>query len=407
METSYQKIIRCGNDELKKDVRTEIAIYACDHGIAKTVEDYNIVKNTARKWRDRYRRGEPMTDRSRKPERQSNQIAPYWRCLIIDKAEIEIARLQAQRANNSKPIVISASWLQKKYRIPLQPENDSQSIASRRPEADKTSPCRRPAVVRYSCSQTAASAIRLIMIDVKHLDDIHGYAWRIAHHNCHRYMFVARDVRTGMVIFAVARQKSSTHAQYFIDYVAASSCGVRSRRGTGYLSNRQRIGIHDVVQSGSLRRFYRYHSSEVGRSAPVNTARTEELAERCESFNRLSEDEFFVHVQPNTPEELLAAATQYVRYFNTERHNSYKGATPRELLQKAAPAIDPRVSLCTGHRSRSGDEPNNADRVRSVSQAGTGDQAPGTDTHTHAHAGVPAACANQRSEGCARQGVLG
>ena len=62
-----------------------------------------------------------------------------------------------------------------------------------------------------------------------------------------------------------------------------------------------------------------------------------------ESFNRLSEDEFFVHVQPNTPEELLAAATQYVRYFNTERHNSYKGATPRELLQKAAPAIDPRV----------------------------------------------------------------
>ena len=118
METSYQKIIRCGNDELKKDVRTEIAIYAHDHGIAKTVEDYNIVKNTARKWRDRYRRGEPMTDRSRKPERQPNQIAPYWRCLIIDKAEIEIARLQAQRANNSKPIVISASWLQKEYRIP-------------------------------------------------------------------------------------------------------------------------------------------------------------------------------------------------------------------------------------------------------------------------------------------------
>ena len=87
METSYQKIIRCGNDKLKKDVRKEIAIYAHDHGITKTVEDYHIAKNTARKWRDRYRRGEPMTDRSRKPERQPNQIALYWRCLIIDKAQ--------------------------------------------------------------------------------------------------------------------------------------------------------------------------------------------------------------------------------------------------------------------------------------------------------------------------------
>ena len=46
METSYQKIIRCGNDELKKDARKEIAIYAHDHGIAKTAEDYHIVKNT-------------------------------------------------------------------------------------------------------------------------------------------------------------------------------------------------------------------------------------------------------------------------------------------------------------------------------------------------------------------------
>ena len=325
METSYQKIIRCGNDELKKDVRTEIAIYACDHGIAKTVEDYNIVKNTARKWRDRYRRGEPMTDRSRKPERQSNQIAPYWRCLIIDKAEIEIARLQAQRANNSKPIVISASWLQKKYRIPYSQKTilkvlHQEGLKRIKPHHVAVQPS-----YDILARKQQLPPFRLIMIDVKHLDDIHGYAWRIAHHNCHRYMFVARDVRTGMVIFAVARQKSSTHAQYFIDYVAArlAACGVDVAQGIFQTDNGSEFTTS--YKAGHCAGFTVITHLKWGALHQLIPPGQKNWQSDVESFNRLSEDEFFVHVQPNTPEELLAAATQYVRYFNTERHNSYKG----------------------------------------------------------------------------------
>ncbi len=93
--------------------------YATRHGIKAACRTYEIARNTVRKWVRRAKEDEPLTNRSTRPANSPNAMIPYWRLKIIDEATKERARLIRYRApNTKKKIVISASWLKQKWKIP-------------------------------------------------------------------------------------------------------------------------------------------------------------------------------------------------------------------------------------------------------------------------------------------------
>ena len=62
-----------------------------------------------------------------------------------------------------------------------------------------------------------------------------------------------------------------------------------------------------------------------------------------ESSHRLIEDEFYACRSFAGAQDFFKKAHQYQKHFNFTRFNSYKNGSPVQLLQRAAPLINPNV----------------------------------------------------------------
>jgi len=59
-----------------------------------------------------------------------------------------------------------------------------------------------------------------------------------------------------------------------------------------------------------------------------------------ESSHRLIEDEFYACRSFSSAQDFFKKAHQYQKHFNFARFNTYKNASPVQLLQQAAPHIN-------------------------------------------------------------------
>ncbi len=316
--------------------------YATRHGIKAACRTYEIARNTVRKWVRRAKEDEPLTNRSTRPANSPNAMIPYWRLKIIDEATKERARLIRYRApNTKKKIVISASWLKQKWKIPY---SLSTILSLLHREGLKIT---RPQKVRKALSPVVFQRKQLlppgarIMVDVKYLTDIHGYAPLIQRLGLPSYQLTARDVRTGALFMALSSQNTQTATAIFVDEL----CAHFSHHG---------IDCTEIMfQTDNGREFTNAygdaHASAFSILAMLKWGATHRLIplgqknwqSDVESAHRLNEDELWMHLlPPPSTQALLREVQRYNSFFNLTRYNSYKGGSPLQKLREAHTSID-------------------------------------------------------------------
>ena len=343
MEVSYKKAVGA-SPELARALRMEIVEYARKQGIKPAARDYKVSRKTVQKWKRRYEAGEGVDNRSTKPHRSPAAMKSYWRYKIINAARADITRLEKNRASASKPIVIQATWLKREFKIPYSIPAilrvlHREGLKKVRPQKPKRTPSD---VIRQR--KARLNPFDLVQVDIKHLNDIHGYAPLIDRFNLPKYQITARDVRTGALFVGLSAQKTVTHTAVFIDAL----CAHLSHHG---------VSLGDVtVQTDNGReftnRFSDGHATAFSTLTMLKWGCQHRLIPlgQCnwqsdvESSHRLIEDELWLHMLPPAGYHAYIHEVQrYVTAFNTTRYNSYKGGSPLILLQQSGTTIDEGV----------------------------------------------------------------
>lgn len=349
---SYSDIVRSGNTKLITQVRTEMAILAETIGILPTARKYEIDWRTVKKWYTRWKHGDLLEDQSKRPHHIPRKMEPYWIMLIVDKAQQEILRLSIQRARVSKPIRISAAWLKKTYRIPYTEKTILKVLHMHNLKVVKRQKPKR------NTDDTVFKRKQLLdpwyywQVDIKELRDIHGYAYWISRLQFPKYQITARDIRTGTLFIGFLYQKSATNSALFIDTLLAHlrTCGIDTKQ------------VHIQTDHGSefVTPMNCDHASpftvmammKYGATHTVIPIGQKNWQADVESSHRLIEDEFYQPHRAKSYDSFLAAANRYVHHFNTERHNSYKGASPLGILEQSdhptyrSSMFDWKIPLC-------------------------------------------------------------
>ena len=64
-----------------------------------------------------------------------------------------------------------------------------------------------------------------------------------------------------------------------------------------------------------------------------------------ETSHRLIEDEFYARESFFGLQGFMNKAFDYVKYFNCNRHNNYKGGSPKNILSEISPNVDTNILI--------------------------------------------------------------
>jgi transposase-like protein len=182
--------------------------------------------------------------------------------------------------------------------------------------------------------------------DTKDLDDIPYYFAQAKAHRLALIQYTARDVRTGLTFADYAQQRSASLACVFAQRVMAhlEACGVsldqvgfQSDNGSEYAGGKDHRGaphgFKPTVEARGVTHTFIPPSAHTYNSD-------------VETVHRLCEDEFFDREDFTSRAHFLGKAQSYWLYFNVARRNGSKGnRAPLEILQQAAPHVNPRITL--------------------------------------------------------------
>ena len=345
MNVAYQKICREGRESLMREKRGDIVEYAQSHGNKPAARHFNISVNTVKKWRRRKKNGMSYDNLSTVPHTFPRAMKPYWRFKIIDTARTEIDRLENRRASASKPIVIQGTWIQRTTKCPYSATTIRKLLVDEGLRRVKPRPRQKMISMLARKQKELLEPFSLIEVDVKYLDDIHGYCSYIDRYNAPKRQFTARDVRTGALYIGCGSGKTATHAAIFIDIVCEhlARSVIDLSRVVFQTDNGSEFTTPIHCDHASSYTFFiaieKWGASH--RLIPVGKKNNQA---DVETSHKLIEDELYLHMlAPRSYEELWGNIDRYVNHFNHTRHNQYKGGSPRDILRRIAPAIDERV----------------------------------------------------------------
>ena len=177
-----------------------------------------------------------------------------------------------------------------------------------------------------------------IQVDIKYLTDIPELKWSLKCANLPRYQITARDRATGATWICYARQKSTTATALFIEYllehlwnhgVDTSNFCVQTDNGpeftVWYLSSKK------TLFEQTLTRFGIAHRCIPAGQCQYNST--------VESFHNSIEILHYSNVQRPQYRQFFAETEAFQQAYN-ERHNAYRGYSPRTAFEKRHPDID-------------------------------------------------------------------
>jgi transposase len=298
-------------------------------GIPRAAKEFNVTAATVRKWRRRYEREGPkgLEDRSRRPHHSPNRTPP----------EVE-AQVVALRKGYP---TWGAKRLVEVFELPVSAPTVYNIL--RRHNAYK--PRRRRWRERRDLRERKKRwrFLGKIQLDAKDLTDIPAYweAWRRL--GLPRYQFTARDVRTGMVVVALAYELSLTNGVMFARYVAA-----HLRRFGGQVTGTiwQTDNGSEFTGGGKTRRrspFTEVVARLAGRHVCI-PPRSPTFNSDVEAFHRLVQNELWMVEDFATLQECWEKLYAYVTYFNRHRTNSYRdNLSPYAIAASLDPNVDPHL----------------------------------------------------------------
>lgn len=187
-----------------------------------------------------------------------------------------------------------------------------------------------------------------IQVDVKYLTDIPELVPSLAYYDVPKYQITARDVATGMLWYAYAFEKSTSHTALFIQYLLAhlarngvklSQVTIQTDGGSEFTNTH--ISIHHKPTAFQLALFTENVSHVV--NPPASPTYNSDV----EASHRLIEDELYANLWRYSQKEFLRATQSYQCFFNCVRYNSYKKGTPAQLLKDKEIPINPKVLTLT------------------------------------------------------------
>lgn len=318
----------------KFDFRLEMVRAAQKYGVSEGARLFEVSRPTVYKWMNRFNeeRLEGLKDRSRRPHRSPNRIDGGIRKEII-RLKKKMPHCGADRMRNEFGVKASTKTIQKVFR-------QEDFVRPRKSKRSKQRDLRRWKEANFK-------PLEYWQVDTKDCHDVPYYVERIWTKRFPRYLYQARDVRTGVLLSGYAYENTSSNGARFI------------RRLLTFLAD---VGVdlsRVVVQTDSGGEYVRTSKDLTKRSAAEKVvdqanARMERIPPRActyqsevERANGIIEYELLEVERWKTKAELVAKTTAWEYYFNRIRPNSYhQNLTPYQRMKKAGIPSKTAEEMC-------------------------------------------------------------
>ncbi len=314
-------------------IRKELIRYALENGNKATARKFKTTVKTVRKWRKRWDKDKSkgLLDRSKKPNNSPSKMKPYWQFKIADIAKTaneDNKRINGALIKREHNIPYSVKtilkYLKKDYKLP-----------NRRTTTEKKRDMRE--------IKQKYKAFEKIQVDIKYLDDIPEFYFDFKRFKLPKYQITARCIKLGALFIGYTYQKSTTSTAIFIymllEHLKKYNIDVReiqiqTDNGTEFTSP------WNSLKKTLFTKVIEISFSSKHKTIPIG-AKT--FQSDVESSHRIIEDEFYAYQYFYSFDDFMQKAYEYQINFNFNRHNKYKGGTPKDLLARASPEISEKI----------------------------------------------------------------
>lgn len=317
----------CKNSKDLRIIRKKLVDDAARLGVKKAARKWKTTPKTVRKWRRRFANDgiDGLSDRSRRPKNSPRRMGARWRFCIQDAVEKGIR-------DNKR---INAATVKSEKNIPFSPKTVRKEMKRHGYETRHRNKARRKNDLRLE--KAKMRAFEKIQIDIKYLDDIPEFYRDWRRFDLPKYQITARDVKTGALFFAYAREKTSTNTTLFLlmlgehlrkNGVDISRVVVQTDNGTEFASAWN--SLKDSAFTKAVKTIWR---SEHRRVPPKACTWQSDV----ETSHNLIENEFYAIKYFESRTDFFEKAAEWQRFFNMERINKSKRGSPLQLLDGVFP----------------------------------------------------------------------
>jgi len=313
------------------DLRLRMVQWALREGLKATAEAFGASRNTVRTWVRRYQLHgiAGLADHSRAPPRIPHKTPP-----AIEEPVVALRQ--------ARP-----TWGAKRLKRDFELSCSHEAIRRIYREHDLIRPRKTKARTKHDLRAVKAqwSVFQQLSADTKALTDLPHYWPQMRRLRLPQGQYTARDVRSGLTFLGFSAELSLTAATLFANRIMAAlqQAGLEPTTLTWQTDNGSEfIGAWNAKAPSAFTGTIEGVWQATHRRIPPG-AKT--YQSDVETFHRLIEDEFFDLESFATVTEFKQKITTYQWFFNVARKNGSKGdRTPLEILQVAAPHLDPRIA---------------------------------------------------------------
>jgi transposase len=328
VSVSYYEVLRDSPDPYH--FRVKLVEYAVKHSIKGAAKHFACSRNTVRKWLRRWKEEGPkgLRNRSRRPKRSPNKTPKALEDKVVE------LRKQLKK--------ISGKRLRMEFGIPLRPstiyriynDNDMPKVTWKKHKKKQD----------LREEKKKLKVFEKIQIDIKDLSDIPHYLHSYHRTKLPRYQFTARDVKSGAMFVAFAKNKGLENASTFCAYLLAhlkklginvKDVGIQTDNDGAFVGN-WRPGSHSTF-TYVIEEIYKALHMRIPPAAPTYNSDVETVHARIE-------EELYDIEDIDHSYDLLCKAYSYVIYFNLIRPNSNKDyKTPLKIIAEELGVVDPKL----------------------------------------------------------------
>jgi len=311
-------------------VRLAVVQYAQEHGLRATARACGMSLRTVWKWVHRYDGTlESLRDRSRAPRRRPRRIPEALEKRIVSLRR-QLPTWGAERLRQDFELPCSAKAIRRVLH--------GQGLIGRR----RWKKHQRKQDLRALKQQWRL--FQQLQVDTKDLWDIPNYAVPMERYRLPRYLYTAREVVSGMVFTAYARERALVYSRLFLDRLLKhlKACGVDLRQVTVQTDNGSEfIGSWQKKGPSGFTELIERKQGATHRTIPP---RSPTFQSDVEAFHGRIEAELFDVEQFTSPTDFLQSAITYQLFFNYLRPNRSKGGrTPWQILHERDPTLSPQI----------------------------------------------------------------
>ncbi|MBI5701598.1 helix-turn-helix domain containing protein [Candidatus Saganbacteria bacterium] len=202
---SYCEVLKDSKDPYH--FRVKLVEYAVKYGIKAASKYFCCSRNTVRKWLRRWKEEGPkgLRNKSRKPKHSPNKTPKEMEDKVMELRN-ELKKISGKR-------------MRMEFSIPLAPSTIYRIYSDNEVTKIKWKKHRKKQDLREM--KKKLKVFEKIQVDIKDLSDIPNYFEQSLHTRLPRYQFTARDVKSGAMFIAYAKNKDLGNASTFCAYLLA------------------------------------------------------------------------------------------------------------------------------------------------------------------------------------------